>query len=64
MSFSYYGELCTEVYDLTKEIGQSFNGDIEYYQERNIAMDGFLKQWSVLDVSSFHFLNLGFLSME
>ncbi|UVI29159.1 class I SAM-dependent methyltransferase [Paenibacillus spongiae] len=34
MSFSYYGELCTEVYDLTKKIGQSFNGDIEYYQER------------------------------
>ncbi|CAH1199090.1 hypothetical protein PAECIP111893_01227 [Paenibacillus plantiphilus] len=34
MSFSYYGELCTEVYDLTKKIGQSFSGDIEYYQER------------------------------
>ncbi|MCQ6563270.1 class I SAM-dependent methyltransferase [Paenibacillus mendelii] len=34
MSFSYYGELCTEVYDLTKKIGQSFNGDIEYYQAR------------------------------
>jgi len=34
MSFSYYGELCTEVYDLTKQIGQSFSGDIEYYQER------------------------------
>ncbi|MEK3886678.1 class I SAM-dependent methyltransferase [Bacillus sp. FSL K6-3431] len=34
MSFSYYGELCTEVYDLTKKIGQSFNGDIEYYKDR------------------------------
>lgn len=34
MSFSYYGELCTEVYDLTKKVGQSFNGDIEYYRER------------------------------
>lgn len=34
MSFSYYGELCTEVYDLTKKIGQSFDGDIEYYRER------------------------------
>jgi len=34
MSFSYYGELCTEVYDLTKKIGQSFGGDIEYYRER------------------------------
>ncbi|MGM0884893.1 MAG: class I SAM-dependent methyltransferase [Bacillota bacterium] len=31
MSFSYYGELCTEVYDLTKEIGQSIGGDLEYY---------------------------------
>ncbi|KMK75584.1 class I SAM-dependent methyltransferase [Alkalihalobacillus pseudalcaliphilus] len=34
MSFSYYGELCTEVYDLTKKIGQSFDGDIEFYQEK------------------------------
>ncbi|QNK57735.1 class I SAM-dependent methyltransferase [Paenibacillus sp. PAMC21692] len=34
MSFSYYGELCTEVYDLTKKIGQSFGGDIEYYRDR------------------------------
>lgn len=34
MSFSYYGELCTEVYDLTKQIGQSINGDIEYYRDR------------------------------
>ncbi len=34
MSFSYYGELCTQVYDLTKKIGQSFNGDLEYYLER------------------------------
>jgi SAM-dependent methyltransferase len=34
MSFSYYGELCTEVYDLTKRVGQSFGGDIEYYRER------------------------------
>ncbi|OAB41649.1 class I SAM-dependent methyltransferase [Paenibacillus glacialis] len=34
MSFSYYGELCTEVYDLTKEIGHSFDGDIEYYRDR------------------------------
>jgi SAM-dependent methyltransferase len=34
MSFSYYGELCTEVYDLTKQIGQSFGGDIEYYRDR------------------------------
>ncbi|GIN72798.1 methyltransferase [Bacillus sp. J14TS2] len=34
MSFSNYGELCTEVYDLTKKIGQAFNGDIEYYKDR------------------------------
>lgn len=34
MSFSYYGELCTEVYDHTKQIGQSFGGDIEYYRDR------------------------------
>lgn len=34
MSFSYYGELCTEVYDHTKKIGQSFGGDIEYYRDR------------------------------
>ncbi len=40
MSFSYYGELCTEVYDLTKSIGQSFNGDIQYYQERLKSVRG------------------------
>ncbi|KIL41841.1 methyltransferase [Gordoniibacillus kamchatkensis] len=34
MSFSYYGELCTEVYNLTKKIGQSLGGDIEYYRDR------------------------------
>lgn len=34
MSFSYYGELCTEVYDLTKKIGQSIGGDLEYYREK------------------------------
>lgn len=34
MSFSYYGELCTEVYDHTKKIGQSLDGDIEYYRDR------------------------------
>jgi len=34
MSFSQYGELCTEVYDLTKKIGQSLNGDIAYYRDR------------------------------
>ncbi|WP_010276619.1 class I SAM-dependent methyltransferase [Paenibacillus senegalensis] len=34
MSFSYYGELCTEVYDLTKKVGQSIAGDIDYYLKR------------------------------
>lgn len=34
MSFSYYGELCTEVYDLTKKIGHSFGGDVEHYRDR------------------------------
>jgi ubiquinone/menaquinone biosynthesis C-methylase UbiE len=34
MSYSNYGELCTEVYDLTKKTGQSIGGDIEYYRER------------------------------
>ncbi|GGG64520.1 class I SAM-dependent methyltransferase [Paenibacillus radicis (ex Gao et al. 2016)] len=34
MSFSYYGPLCTAVYDHTKKVGQSFGGDIEYYSER------------------------------
>lgn len=34
MSFSNYGELCTEVYDLTKKIGQSIDGDVEYYREK------------------------------
>jgi SAM-dependent methyltransferase len=32
MSFSHYGKLCTEVYDLTKKVGQSFGGDIEFYK--------------------------------
>ncbi|MBO7748558.1 class I SAM-dependent methyltransferase [Paenibacillus sp. MWE-103] len=40
MSFSYYGELCTEVYDLTKKIGQSINGDIEYYRDRLLGCQG------------------------
>lgn len=34
MSFSYYGELSAEVYDLTKNVAQSLGGDIEFYNER------------------------------
>ncbi|HDR4698090.1 MULTISPECIES: class I SAM-dependent methyltransferase [Bacillus] len=32
--FSFYSTLCTELYDYTKPVGYSLNGDIEYYQER------------------------------
>ncbi|MGG3449357.1 class I SAM-dependent methyltransferase [Domibacillus aminovorans] len=32
--FSYYGALSTEVYDFTKPVGYSIDGDIEYYHER------------------------------
>lgn len=32
--FSHYGQLCTEVYDLTKPVGYSMGGDIEYYRDR------------------------------
>ncbi|GGB52331.1 methyltransferase domain-containing protein [Virgibacillus dakarensis] len=38
--FSYYGKLSTEVYNLTKPIGKSIGGDIEYYIERLRHMDG------------------------
>jgi hypothetical protein len=34
MTYSYYGELCTEVYDLTKKIGDSLDGDLEYYRNK------------------------------
>jgi ubiquinone/menaquinone biosynthesis C-methylase UbiE len=40
MSFSYYGELCTEVYDLTKKVGQSLGGDLEYYYGRLKQCEG------------------------
>ncbi|MEY8192136.1 class I SAM-dependent methyltransferase [Peribacillus simplex] len=32
--FCYYGVLSTEVYDFTKPVGYSIDGDIEYYLER------------------------------
>ncbi|MDK8180248.1 class I SAM-dependent methyltransferase [Paenibacillus sp. UMB4589-SE434] len=38
--FSYYSTLCTEVYDFTKPVGCSLNGDIEYYQERLKSCQG------------------------
>ncbi|MBP3963837.1 class I SAM-dependent methyltransferase [Paenibacillus lignilyticus] len=40
MSYSYYGKLCTEVYDLTKRVGQSLDGDLEYYQARLSSCKG------------------------
>ncbi|MEC0123096.1 class I SAM-dependent methyltransferase [Paenibacillus pabuli] len=33
MSFSYYGPLCTEVYNATKPVGHSLGGDIEFYRD-------------------------------
>ncbi|KAA0794827.1 class I SAM-dependent methyltransferase [Bacillus sp. BPN334] len=38
--FSYYSTLCTELYDFTKPVGYSLNGDIEYYQERLKSCQG------------------------
>jgi len=40
MSFSQYGELCTEVYTLTKPVGHAFDGDIDYYRSRLADCDG------------------------
>lgn len=38
--FSYYGKLSTELYDFTKPIGHSLDGDIEYYKDRLRGCDG------------------------
>ncbi|WII35211.1 class I SAM-dependent methyltransferase [Paenibacillus thiaminolyticus] len=38
--FSYYSNLCTEVYDLTKPVGHSVGGDIEYYLDRLQSCSG------------------------
>jgi len=37
--YSSYGELCTEVYDLSKPLGFSF-GDVEFYLERLLDIKG------------------------
>ncbi|MCZ8522060.1 MULTISPECIES: class I SAM-dependent methyltransferase [Paenibacillus] len=34
MSLGAYGTLCTEVYNLTKPVGKSIGGDLEFYRER------------------------------
>ncbi len=38
--YSNYGPLCTELYDLTKPVGYSIGGDIEYYKERLQGLTG------------------------
>lgn len=38
--YSNYGPLCTELYDLTKPVGYSIGGDIEYYLERLKGTEG------------------------
>ncbi|CAM2784057.1 class I SAM-dependent methyltransferase [Paenibacillus taichungensis] len=40
MSFSYYGPLCTEVYNATKPVGQSLGGDIEFYRDYLMNCNG------------------------
>ncbi|WP_426450306.1 class I SAM-dependent methyltransferase [Paenibacillus sp. S-38] len=40
MSLGAYGTLCTEVYDLTKPVGKSIGGDLEYYRERLASCRG------------------------
>lgn len=45
--FSYYGKLSTELYDFTKPIGKSINGDIEYYLERLGNINGRLLEAGV-----------------
>jgi len=38
--YSNYGPLCTELYDLTKPVGYSIGGDIEYYMDRLQGVTG------------------------
>lgn len=38
--FSNYGKISTELYDFTKPVGTSINGDIEYYMERLKSVEG------------------------
>lgn len=37
---NFYGSLATKVYELTKPIGSSLNGDIDYYSERLYGLSG------------------------
>ena len=57
--FSFYSSLCTELYDYTKPVGYSLNGDIEYYEERLKNCRGRILEAAVgSDVSSSRFLRL------
>ncbi|MEG0255608.1 MAG: class I SAM-dependent methyltransferase [Vagococcus sp.] len=38
--YNHYGPLATKVYELTKPIGASLNGDIDYYSERLDGISG------------------------
>ena len=38
--FKNYGPLATQVYDLTKPVGSSLNGDIDYYSQRLRGLSG------------------------
>lgn len=47
MMFSNYGPLCTEVYELTKPVGTTLNGDIAYYQARLAHTTGLILEIGV-----------------
>lgn len=38
--YNYYGKLATTVYEITKPVGTSLNGDIDYYSERLEGITG------------------------
>lgn len=53
MSFSKYGALCTEVYDHTKKIGDSFGGDVEYYRDQLKHTKGRILEAIRIDIEMF-----------
>ncbi|MEG2254886.1 MAG: class I SAM-dependent methyltransferase [Vagococcus sp.] len=38
--YNYYGSLASKVYDMTKPVGASINGDIDYYMDRLDGISG------------------------
>ncbi|WP_051350884.1 class I SAM-dependent methyltransferase [[Acholeplasma] multilocale] len=40
MEKNYYGSLCSKIYDLTKPPGTSIDGDIEFYTQTLMPLDG------------------------